>query len=58
MTELPRWRRSSRSANTADCVELRHTMDAIRDSKNPTGPLLTADLGALLTEVKRGRFDR
>lgn len=32
----PRWRKSSASAPEADCVELVNTLDAVRDSKNPT----------------------
>lgn len=28
------WRKSSASANTADCVELNGRLDAVRDSKN------------------------
>jgi hypothetical protein len=58
MTASTRWRKSSRSANTADCVEVAHTLDRVRDSKNPTGPLLAADLRAFLTQIKRGRFNR
>jgi Domain of unknown function (DUF397) len=29
------WRRSSRSGDTGDCVELDATLTAVRDSKNP-----------------------
>jgi hypothetical protein len=29
----------------------------VRDSKNPTGPVLRADLATLLAEVKSGRLD-
>ncbi|CCH33772.1 DUF397 domain-containing protein [Actinosynnema sp. NPDC047251] len=37
-----RWRKSSRSSDTSNCVELARTdaTAAIRDSKNPTGPTL------------------
>ncbi|UVS76965.1 DUF397 domain-containing protein [Actinokineospora sp. UTMC 2448] len=45
-----RWRRSSRSQNGANCVEV--SPGAIRDSKNP-GPTLTADIPALIAAVKR-----
>lgn len=53
-----RWRKSSYTGNQGNCVEVADTLDRVRDSKNPTGPLLTIDLGAFLTEIKRGRFDR
>lgn len=49
------WRKSSRSASQANCVELAHT-GAVRDSKNPTGPTLTADLAPLLATIKAGRL--
>ncbi|MFE2753257.1 DUF397 domain-containing protein [Actinosynnema sp. NPDC059335] len=37
------WFKSSRSADNPSCVEVRFVPDAIdvRDSKNPTGPVLT-----------------
>jgi hypothetical protein len=52
------WRKSSYSAgNGGACVELAHR-GAVRDSKNPTGPVLTTPLGEFLAVVKAGRFDR
>lgn len=33
------WRKSSRSGTATDCVEV-HPRGAIRDSKNPGGPML------------------
>jgi uncharacterized protein DUF397 len=48
------WRRSSRSQNGANCVELRGSLDAIRDSKNRTGATLDADVPALVTAIKHG----
>ncbi|HWE91103.1 MAG TPA: DUF397 domain-containing protein [Pseudonocardiaceae bacterium] len=50
------WRKSSHSAENGECVELAGTLDLVRDSKNPAGPALAADLSALLTAVKIGRF--
>jgi hypothetical protein len=52
------WRKASRSGGNGQCVEVRNTLDALRDSKNPNGPALRADLGGLLAAVKAGRFDR
>jgi Domain of unknown function (DUF397) len=54
-----RWRTSSRSGNGENCVQLAVNSDGvlIRDSKNPIGPVLRADLVALLAEVKSGRLD-
>lgn len=50
-----RWRKSTFSADTGDCVEVSH-LGAVRDSKNPTGPVLPADLSTLLRAVKAGNF--
>jgi hypothetical protein len=54
-----RWRTSSRSGNGANCVQLAVNSGGvlIRDSKNPIGPVLRADLALLLAEVKSGRLD-
>jgi hypothetical protein len=57
------WLKSSRSGDQTDCVELgRHPETAaIRDSKNPAGPMLTFEpqrVVDFLTDVKAGRFDR
>jgi hypothetical protein len=53
----PTWRKSSRSGGNGSCVELTDS-GAVRDSKNPDGPVLRTDLDDLLAAVKTGRFDR
>jgi hypothetical protein len=50
------WRKSTRSGAQSNCVELRHGLDAVRDSKNPSGPVLVADLGALVAAVRSGQL--
>lgn len=50
------WRKSSFSGQAGECVELA-CAGAVRDSKNPGGPILSADLDHLLSAVKAGRFD-
>lgn len=52
------WRKSSQSAPEANCVELASTLDAVRDSKNPEGPVLTVALGEFITAVKTGQIGR
>jgi hypothetical protein len=48
-----RWRKSSRTANGANCVELTCTpKPAIRDSKYPTGPVLAIDWAGLISLAK------
>lgn len=51
------WRKSSRSAQETDCIEVAW-VGALRDSKNPTGPTLTVDLAPLVAATKDGRLDR
>lgn len=43
-----RWRKSTRSGGAQQCVEVAglHPQQAIRDSKNPTGPTLVFAPGA------------
>ncbi|MCP2168153.1 DUF397 domain-containing protein [Goodfellowiella coeruleoviolacea] len=62
MSEQIVWRRSTYSVPNNDCVELARTaaLAAVRDSKNPTGPMLTfgqAELVRFLGAVKAGRLD-
>jgi Domain of unknown function (DUF397) len=54
------WHKSSRSGEQGECVEVArlHTTHLIRDSKNPTGPILTFEHDAfrrLTTEIRDGR---
>ncbi|MGQ0841014.1 DUF397 domain-containing protein [Actinokineospora sp.] len=58
MTLRTTWRKSSRSQNGADCVELSNTLRDLRDSKNATGPVLRGNVLAMVHEIKHGRFDR
>lgn len=58
------WRKSSRSSATgSDCVlvaELSGGGRAVRDSKNPAGPMLMftpSEWGAFIGGVKDGEFD-
>ncbi len=49
-----RWRKSTNSGGepTGSCVELAHDLRAVRDSKNPAGPVLKVDVRALLARVR------
>jgi hypothetical protein len=66
MTDLTRavWRKSTRSGdNGGDCVEVADNLPgvvAVRDSKDPTGPVLTftcEEWQAFLASAKDGEFD-
>ncbi|UVS77544.1 DUF397 domain-containing protein [Actinokineospora sp. UTMC 2448] len=48
------WRKSSRSGNQSDCVELRQDLSAARDSKNPnaTLPLTPTAIRNLIAHVR------
>ena len=51
------WRKSSRSGSSANCVEIAESVEAIavRDSKDPAGPVLAferAAWSAFVTEVQ------
>jgi hypothetical protein len=53
------WRKSSKSNSDGTCVEVRHDLAALRDSKQSDGPQLAAPtLAAFLKDVKDGRFGR
>jgi hypothetical protein len=57
------WRKSSRSGAGNECVEIAELADggrAVRDSKNPTGPVLrftSAEWVAFTAGVRDGEFD-
>ncbi|MET8910259.1 DUF397 domain-containing protein [Micromonospora sp. NPDC004551] len=59
----PRWRKSTRSANEGNCVEVAGNLPAVvlvRDSKDPSGPALafTPDAWrALVTSLRRADLD-
>ena len=58
------WRKSARSGSSGDCVEVADDLAEIirvRDSKNPTGPILAFDHTVwrhFIQGAKHGRFDR
>lgn len=48
------WRKSSFSgSNGGDCVEVASTLVALRDSKNPSGPVLTGRVDLLIQRLKK-----
>jgi hypothetical protein len=49
------WRKSSFSGDGGNCVQLRQDLTAMRDSKNPDGPVLAVDLSRLVAAVKAGK---
>jgi uncharacterized protein DUF397 len=55
------WRKSTRSgSNGGACVEVAHGVVAVRDSKDPRGPVLTVEPAGwrdFVVEVKAGRHD-
>jgi hypothetical protein len=53
------WRTSSYTHPNGNCVEVSTTLDALRDSKDPNGPVLEGvDVAAFVAAVKAGRFER
>ncbi|WP_328328122.1 MULTISPECIES: DUF397 domain-containing protein [unclassified Streptomyces] len=64
-TESPRWFKSSYSNNGGQCIEVAANLIAprgvvpVRDSKNPSGPVLdfrTSSFAAFVAGVKAGEF--
>lgn len=50
------WCKSSFSgSNGGNCVEVASTLGALRDSKNPSGPVLTARVDLLVESLKKAR---
>lgn len=48
------WRKSSRSSNASNCVEVALSpAPAVRDSKNPAGPILAFPVSAWMTFLRR-----
>lgn len=51
------WRKARASSNQTNCVEVSRSLEALRDSKNPRGPILPVNAAALVAAVRRGAFD-
>jgi hypothetical protein len=49
------WRKSSWSTSEANCVEVasREALTAVRDSKNPTGPMLAFPVSSWMEFLRR-----
>jgi hypothetical protein len=52
------WRKSSRSENSGTCVEVRNTLDELRDSKNTAGPTLQVNVRGLAQAIRRDLLNR
>lgn len=57
------WRKAQQSTNNGQCVEIASAVGkiAIRDSKDPDGPILVytpAEFSAFLAGARNGEFDR
>ncbi|ALG06871.1 DUF397 domain-containing protein [Kibdelosporangium phytohabitans] len=48
--EQLRWKNASSGQDT--CVDVAHTLEAVRDSKNPDGPILRASRDAMLAMMR------
>jgi hypothetical protein len=55
---MEKWRKSSRSADAGQCVEVRNDLGALRDSKNPGGRALGLTVNPLVAALKAGHLDR
>ncbi|WP_084467444.1 DUF397 domain-containing protein [Actinokineospora inagensis] len=47
-----RFKKSTKSVVESNCVEVSNTLRHLRDSKNPTGPLLIVNVPALIHHLK------
>jgi hypothetical protein len=62
-SSAPRWRKSTVSNPSGNCVELAELDDgeiAVRNSRHPTGPTLIytrAEISAFILGVRGGEFD-
>ena len=62
-TSALRWRKSSASNPTGNCVELAELASgriAVRNSRHPSGPVLVysrAEIAAFLSGIRAGEFD-
>lgn len=56
MDDTTTWRKSTRSASQSNCVEVRNDLDALRDSKNQSGPEITVNIRALVAALKSGQI--
>lgn len=54
----PEWRRSSRSQNGQNCVEVAYALTSIRDSKNKDGGHLVGNVRALVDAIKADKLTR
>jgi hypothetical protein len=52
VTTTLRWRKSSYSQSGSDCVELAHTLNAVRDSKSPAVTLTVPALANFIRFIK------
>jgi hypothetical protein len=53
-----RFKKARASGGQSNCVEVAHTLCHVRDSKAAGGPVLEADVLALVAAVKEGAFGR
>jgi len=56
MTTTARWRKATASTPNGNCVEIRGDLQAVRDSKNLTGPTISGDVTALVRAVRDDRI--
>jgi hypothetical protein len=49
------WRKASFSGQNAQCVTIRNDLSAMRDSKNPLGPVMLFDRAAMMSLVQHVR---